>query len=263
MIPRFILAVTAVLAFCPSISAQSVPSPESVLGQRVGADFFLATFEESMDYFERLAAASDRVMLRDVGASSFGRPMRVAFISDAANLADLDRHVEISRRLAHPEGLSEAEARALAREGKAIVWVDGGLHATEVAHGQHTIQLAYDLVTGDDDPEIRAILDNVILLLWPSINPDGQTMTAEWYRSNLGTPYEVSSMPWLYQKYIGHDNNRDGYMINQIESRVVTRVAREYEPQILSCTTTTRRRRSPRASGFRPSPSRSARTCIR
>ncbi|MDE2752904.1 MAG: M14 family metallopeptidase, partial [Gemmatimonadota bacterium] len=98
---------------------------------------------------------------------------------------------------------------------------------------QHTIQLAYDLVTGDDDPETRAILDNVILMLWPSINPDGQTMIAEWYRSNLGTSYEVAPAPFLYQKYIGHDNNRDGYMINQIESRMATRVAREWEPQIL------------------------------
>ena len=95
------------------------------------------------------------------------------------------------------------------------------------------LQLTYDLVTGDGDPEIRAILDNVILLLWPSINPDGQTMIAEWYRSNLGTPYEVAPAPFLYQKYVGHDNNRDGYMINQIESRMATRVAREWEPQIL------------------------------
>ena len=101
MIPRLLLAGTTVLAFCPSISAQAVPSPESVLGQRVGADFFLATFEESMDYFERLDAASDRVVLRNVGESSFGRPMRVAFISDAANLAELDRHVQPGARLRH------------------------------------------------------------------------------------------------------------------------------------------------------------------
>ncbi|MEJ2542029.1 MAG: M14 family metallopeptidase, partial [Gemmatimonadota bacterium] len=132
-----------------------------------------------------------------------------------------------------PRGLGEEEARALAREGKALVWIDGGLHATEVAHAQHTIQLAYDLVTGDDDPEIQAILDEVILLLWPSINPDGQTLGADWYAGNVGTPYEVAPTPFLYQKYVGHDNNRDGYMINQIESRVVTRVARDWEPQVL------------------------------
>lgn len=210
-----------------------VPSPESVLGHRVGDDFFLATYEESIEYFQRLDAASDRVELREVGRTSFGRPVHLALVSSAENLRNVARHREIALRLAHPRGLSDAEARALAREGRAVVHVDGGLHSTEVAHAQHTIQLAYDLATGDDDPEVRAILDNVILLLWPSLNPDGQTMVADWYRANLGTPYEVAPIPFLYQKYIGHDNNRDGYMINQIESRMATRVAREWEPQIL------------------------------
>ncbi|MCA9739639.1 MAG: M14 family metallopeptidase [Gemmatimonadota bacterium] len=226
------LALLAALLAAPPLAAQ-IPTPESVLGHRVGADFHLATFEESLAYFQRLDGATDRLQLRQVGESSFGRPVYIALISSAANLQALDRHLETARRLAHPEGLGEEEARQLARDGKAIVWIDGGLHATEVAHAQHTIQLAYDLVTGDGDPEIQAILDNVILMLWPSINPDGQTLVAEWYRSNLGTPYEVAPTPFLYQKYIGHDNNRDGYMINQIESRMATRVAREYEPQIL------------------------------
>ncbi|MFQ5690389.1 MAG: M14 metallopeptidase family protein [Gemmatimonadota bacterium] len=213
--------------------AQSVPTPESVLGHRVGEDFFLATYEESIAYFKRLDAASDRLQLREVGRTSFGRPVYIALISSARNLADLDRYRDIARRLAHPKGLSDEQARDLARQGKAIVHIDGGLHASEVAHAQHTIQLAYDLVTGDADPEIREILDNVILLLWPSINPDGQTIVVDWYRRNLRTPYEVAPLPRLYQKYIGHDNNRDGYMIDQIESRYVTRVDREWEPQIL------------------------------
>ena len=223
----------ALLTAAPTPLHPQVPTPESILGQRVGADFFLATFEESIDYFQQLDAASDRLELREVGRTSFGRPVYIALISSAENLRNLDRHREIALRLAHPRGLTDAEARALADEGRALVHIDGGLHATEVAHAQHTIQLAYDLVTGDDDPETRAILDNVILILWPSINPDGQTMIAEWYRSNLGTPHEVAPAPFLYQKYIGHDNNRDGYMINQIESRMATRVAREWEPQIL------------------------------
>ena len=233
-------AATTVLAVGASIfvggspvAAQQVPTPESVLGHRVGADFHLATFEESIEYFELLDEASDRLELRQVGRSSYGRPVYIALISSAENLRDVERHREIALRLAHPKGLTDDEARALAAQGKAIVHIDGGLHSTEVAHAEHTIQLAHDLVTGDDDPEIRAILDNVILMLWPSINPDGQTMIAEWYRSNLGTPYEVSPAPFLYQKYVGHDNNRDGYMINQIESRMATRVTREWEPQIL------------------------------
>ena len=234
-IPRGLAALAAAVALtAPThhLTAQ-IPTPESVLGQRVGADFYLATFEESIGYFELLDAATDRLELREVGRSSFGRPVYIALISSAENLANLERHRAIALRLAHPRGLTDDDARALADEGRALVHIDGGLHASEVAHAQHTIQLAYDLVTGDDDPEIAAILDNVILMLWPSINPDGQTMIAEWYRSNLGTPYEVAPAPFLYQKYIGHDNNRDGYMINQIESRMATRVAREWEPQIL------------------------------
>jgi hypothetical protein len=226
------LALFALLAAAP-LTAQ-LPAPASVLGYEVGADFELANYEQSLEYFQRLAAASDRVELREVGRTSFGRPWYVAFVSSAENIRNLGRHQEIARRLADPaDDMTDEEARALATEGKAMVWIDGGLHATEVAHAQHTIQLAYDLVTRDDDPETRAILDNVILLLWFSINPDGQTMVSDWYYQNLGTPFEVSGTPFLYQKYIGHDNNRDGYMINQIESRVVTRVAREWEPQII------------------------------
>ncbi len=217
----------------PAWAIQQVPTPESVLGHRVGADFHLTTFEESIAYFERLDEASERLELRQVGRSSYGRPVYIALISSAENLRNLERYREIAQRLAHPKGLDDDEARALAAEGRAIVHIDGGLHSTEVAHAEHTIQLAHDLITGDADPEIRAILDNVILLLWPSMNPDGQTMITEWYRSNVGTPYEVSPAPFLYQKYVGHDNNRDGYMINQIESRMVTRVTREWEPQIL------------------------------
>jgi len=232
MLRRLGIAALLALAAAP-LRAQSIPSPESVLGHRVGDDFYLATYEESIAYFQRLDAATDRLRLEVVGETSFGRPVYLALISSAQNLAALDRYRGIAQRLAHPAGLDDAEAHRLAREGRAIVWIDGGLHATEVAHAQHTIQLAYDLVTGDADPEIAAILDNVILMLWPSINPDGQTMVVDWYRSNLGTPWETAPTPFLYQKYIGHDNNRDGYMINQIESRYVTRVAREWEPQIL------------------------------
>jgi hypothetical protein len=232
-----VFAVTLLAGpFAASLAAQAtgrVPTPESVLGFRVGADFHLATFEQSLAYFQALDAASDRLELRKVGTTSFGRDTYIALISSADNLRNVERYREIAQRLAHPGDLTDDQARALAREGKAIVHIDGGLHATEVAHAQHTMQLAYDLVTGDADPEIAAILDNVILLLWPSINPDGQTLVADWYMSNVGTQYEVSSTPFLYQKYVGHDNNRDGYMINQKESRTVTRVDRAWEPQII------------------------------
>ncbi len=230
------LALTLLLA--ATQAGAQIPTPESILGARVGDDFFLATYEESIAYFQQLAAASDHVELRRIGKTSFGRDWYLAIISSPANLAQLETIRATAQRLAHPKGLSDAEARRLAREGKAVIHIDGGLHATEVAHAQHTIQLAYDLATATENPETAnpetlAILDNVVLLLWPSINPDGQTLVAEWYRSNLGTPYEVAPMTRLYQKYIGHDNNRDGYMLNTHESRVSTRVIREWEPQIL------------------------------
>ncbi|MDX1494734.1 MAG: M14 family metallopeptidase, partial [Longimicrobiales bacterium] len=234
MLALALLAAAPFGAAGPAQLSAQIPTPESVLGFPVGADFELATYEQSLEYFQRLAATSDRVELREVGRTSFGRPWYLALISSAENLRDAERYREIAHRLAYPEpGMTDADARALAREGKAIVHIDGGLHATEVAHAQHTIQLAYDLVTGDDDPEIAAILDDVILVLWFSLNPDGQTMVSDWYGSNVGTQYEVAPTPFLYQKYIGHDNNRDGYMINQIESRVVTRVDRHWEPQII------------------------------
>jgi len=236
---RCVLLSALVVAFVGASSAalpqaqSDIPTPESVLGFRVGDDYELASYDESLAYFMALAETSDRVELRQVGRTSLGLDWYVALISDPDNLTNVEHYREIAQRLAHPEGLTDEEARALAREGKAIVAIDGGLHATETAHGQHTIQLAYDLVTEKEGDISRAILENVILVLWPSMNPDGQNMVVEWYESNLGTEFEVSRMPRLYQKYVGHDNNRDGYGLNMIESRVVSRVMRHWEPQIM------------------------------
>jgi hypothetical protein len=158
--------------------------------------------------------------------------MYLAFISAPENLKKLDRYREISRRLAL--GLPDAaEARRLAEEGKAIVWIDSGLHASEVAPAQHAPVLAYRMVTDETD-EVRRIRQNVILLQVPVINPDGLDMIAQWYAQNVGTPYELSRMPWLYQKYSGHDNNRDWFMMNLPETRNVTRLLfQEWFPQIV------------------------------
>ena len=229
-------AIVCALLAAATASAQGgavqLPTPESVLGHAVGADYKLANYTESIRYFERLDAASDRMQLVKVGQTSTGRDWTLAVISSPANLANLERLRAIAQRLAHPAGLTDSEARALAREGKPFVDISGGLHASEVAGAQHTIQLAYDLVSRNDE-RTRAILDNTVILLWPSINPDGQEIVANWYRENVGSPYEVSPLHELYQKYIGHDNNRDGYMLNVVESRVVTKVWREWEPQII------------------------------
>ena len=229
-----LLLATAVTLVAPPVHAQggTLPTPESVFGHRVGADFRLIDYGQSIAYFRRLAAASDRIRLLEVGTTSQGRPWTIALISTPANLADVERLRGIAQRLAHPAGLSDVEARALAREGKVFVDISGGLHASEIAGSQHTIQLAYDLLSRDD-ARTRAILESTVLVLWPSINPDGQDIVVQWYRKNVGTSYEVAPLDSLYQRYIGHDNNRDAYMLNQIESRVVARTWRHWEPQVI------------------------------
>jgi hypothetical protein len=212
-----------------------VPTPESVLGFQPGADFKLANYEQVLAYFQRVDEASDRVQLVQAGKSSQGRPYYFALVSSPENLRRIDRYREIARRLARPDGLTDEAARALAREGKAVVHIDGGLHSTEVAAPQHTPQLLYELAGRLDDPETRAFLDNVIVMLWPTINPDGHSMVANTYMSRVGTPNEAQglSLPGLYQEYVGHDNNRDAYMLNMVESRVMEHAWRQWEPNII------------------------------
>jgi len=217
------------------LAAQTVPTPESVLGHKPGDDFYLANYDESRDYFHKLAACSNRIRIISVGKTTRGLDWEIAIISSPRNLAQLDKYKDISRRLALGRDLTDDAAKALAREGKAIVHIDGGLHSTEVAGAQQSIALAYKLVATQNDPEVDAILDNVILMLWPTLNPDGQNEVVSWYRKNLGTPYEVSPLPDLYQEYVGHDNNRDGYMNNMLESRDVTRTELEWNPVIFYC----------------------------
>ena len=218
----------------PAAAAKApLPTPASAFGFEPGADYKLATYDQSLAYFRKLAGASPYVKLVEAGKTTDGRPMVFALISTPENLARIDRLREIWRRLAHPQGLTDAQAAQLAREGKALVHIDGGLHATEVAGPQHTPLLAYDLLRKADEPATRAMLDNVVVMLWPTINPDGQQMVADWYMKNVGTPYELSGLPRLYQEYVGHDNNRDAYMLNMIESRVIEHAWRQWEPQII------------------------------
>jgi hypothetical protein len=229
----------ACVALAPTFLAGSaqaqVPTPVSVLGHNPGDDFYLADYEDTIKYFHALAAASDKIKMFTVGKSTEGRDIEVAVISSAQNLAKLDDYKQIAGRLAHATDLNDDQAKELARTSKVIVHIDGGLHSSEVAGTQHTIALAYKLLSTQGDPEIDAILDNVILVLWPTLNPDGQDMVVHWYRKNLGTQYEVSPLPYLYQDYVGHDNNRDGYMLNMKEEQVVTKTQLEYSPVIFYC----------------------------
>ncbi|MEE4279569.1 MAG: M14 metallopeptidase family protein [Halieaceae bacterium] len=217
----------------PAASAadSSLPSPKDVLGHEPGEDYYLATYEESVSYFHALADASERMQMRKAGKTTQGRTFEYAIISAPENLARWEEYKANSRRLADARSLSDDEARELAAKTKIIVHIDGGMHSSEVADHQLPIRLAHTMVSSEE-PGIQRIRDDVILVLWPTLNPDGQDMVVDWYRQNLGTEHETSPMPQLYQEYVGHDNNRDGYMLNMIESRSVTAAAQENAPAI-------------------------------
>jgi hypothetical protein len=231
---RFCL-FAALLVACSYRTSAQVPTPISVLGHNPGDDFYLADYEDTIRYFHALAAASDRIKLFTIGKTTEGKDIELAVISSPQNLAKLEEYKQIASQLAHATNLKDDQAKELARTSPVIVHIDGGLHADEVAGPQHTIALAYKLLSAQNDPQIDAILDQVILVLWPTLNPDGQDMVVHWYRQNVGTKYEVSPMPWLYQDYVGHDNNRDGYMMNMKEEQVVVKAQLEYSPEIFYC----------------------------
>ncbi|MCC7034423.1 MAG: peptidase M14 [Acidobacteria bacterium] len=214
-------------------AAARVPEPKDVFGFAPGDDYKLASHEQILDYFRRLDAASDRIVVEEIGKSTLGRPMILAAISSEANIKNRSRYQEIARQLAIARGVDEPRARALAKEGKAIVWIDGGLHATEVAGAQHTPELAWWLVASEDD-EARRIRENAILILMPSMNPDGLDIVRDWYTKNLGTPFETTTPPELYHHYIGHDNNRDWAMFTQVETQAVARqLYKVWYPQVV------------------------------
>jgi hypothetical protein len=220
------------LLLSTQILADPVPRPGDVFGFPAGEDYRLADYTQVRDYYHRLAAASRRIQVTDFGFTAEGRPMMLAIITSEQNMVRLEEFRRISEKLARARVTLE-EAEELAGRGKAIVWIDGGLHSTEVAHAQHSPELAYRLVTGETH-ELRAIRENTILLQVPVMNPDGLDMVVSWYKKNLGTRFETSPLPELYQKYVGHDNNRDWYMITQPETRSVSRLLYElWYPQIV------------------------------
>ncbi len=232
MLIRRICTSLLLLALTTSLATAQVPHPADVFGFTPGDDYKLATYSQMVDYYQQLDAASDRVVLREIGTSVLGRPLLLLFVSSEENLRNLERWRTTSEQLARAR-IDEATARRLADEGKAIVWIDGGLHATEVAGAQMTPLLAHRVAT-EETPEMQRIRDNTIMLLMPVMNPDGLDIIASWYKHTLGTPFEASRPPWLYHYYVGHDNNRDWFMNNMPESKAVTDVLyNEWYPQIV------------------------------
>jgi len=213
-------------------SGESVPSPSEFLGFEVGADKKLADYRQIAKYFLALKAASPRVAIEVLGKTTLNEDMFMAVISSEQNIKNVTRIREIARRLADPRGLSDEEARQLEKEGKLVLLVTCNIHSTEIGASQMAMEWAHALATATD-PETMRRLDNVVLLLVPSLNPDGQIMETEWYRKNLGGKYEGSRMPWLYHHYVGHDDNRDWFMLTQKETRAMTRaVYKEWFPQV-------------------------------
>ncbi|NBO66632.1 MAG: peptidase, partial [Acidobacteria bacterium] len=215
-------------------SAQTkLTSPKEQFGFAIGDDYQLVNYTQYEAYLKRLDQQSDRLQVTGMGRSAEGRTMHLAIITSQENQKRLGRYQEIARRLALAEGLDESEARALAREGRAVVWIDGGLHATETLGAQQLIETIWQLVSRDDE-ETRRFLNEVIIL-GCLVNPDGMELVSNWYmREPDVTKRTYSNLPRLYQKYIGHDNNRDFYLASQPESEAINRVFyREWFPQIV------------------------------
>ena len=228
---RWLCLALIVLAAAPAALAE-IASPEEFLGHRIGADRRLAPYPRILEYLEHVAAASDRVSIDRLAESTLGNEMWAVVLSSPANQAQLERQQEISRRLAGGAPLETDEATSLFEEGKVLALVTCTIHATEVGCTQMAAEFVHDFAT-TEDPARLAWMEDVILLLMPSINPDGQILVHDWYQKHLGTEYEGGRMPWLYQHYVGHDNNRDFYMLTQKETQVVNDVLyHRWLPQI-------------------------------
>lgn len=231
----------ASLRVCVSIliigiaAAAQVPTPKGVLGFTPGEDRKLAGWAHTVDYFKRLDAASDRVIFQEIGKTTMGAPFVYATISSPANLANLEKIKQINAKLADPRLIksNERTAQALIKQGKTIVLITCGIHSTEVGGYLSSMLIAHRLASSNE-PEIKNILDNTIILLVPSLNPDGVDIVKNWYDKTLGTPYEGTNPPELYHKYVGHDNNRDWYAFTQVETQLtVDKIHNVWHPQIV------------------------------
>ena len=230
---KFVLIFSTLLFLNYLVVAQNIPSPKSHFGFSIGDNYQLATFTQTELYLKKLAAVSKKMKLVTIGKTEEGRNQYMVIVSDPNNLAKLDKYQSISQRMARAEGLTDADAKTLATEGKAVVWIDGGLHATEVVGIHQWIESVYQLITRTDE-ETKRILQSTIIL-FVHANPDGQELVSKWYMRNSDTlKRSTSNLPRLYQKYIGHDNNRDFYMMNMSESKNMSRQQYiEWMPQIL------------------------------
>lgn len=230
---RRIVSLFAGVALAAVLSCAAPPDPSAFLGHPIGQDKTPVDWAQVTAYFLALEQNSDRVRVLEFGRSTEGRRMIAAIVSSAENLKRLGRYEEIQAKLSDPRITPESEAGKLIAEGKTIVLITCSVHSTEVASTLASMEFAWKLAAGAT-PKLRQVLDNVIVFIAPSINPDGVDIVANWYKRTLGTPFEGTSPPELYQKYVGHDNNRDWYIFSQAETRaVVSRIHNVWHPQIV------------------------------
>jgi hypothetical protein len=227
------ICLLAILGLVPVQGQNKVTTPKEQFGASIGDDYFLLNYTQLVEYWKKLAEESPRMRLESIGTTAEGRPQYMAIITSPENHEKLDHYKDISRRLALADGLTDEEARILAQEGKAVVWIDGGLHATEVVGAHQLVEMVYQMLSLDDAETLRFLDDAIILAV--HANPDGMELVSNWYmRREDPKKRSTSGIPRLYQKYIGHDNNRDSYMVTQPETENLARIMyREWYPQVM------------------------------
>ena len=231
LVVRVVVLVVVGLSAAAAAAAE-VTSPEKHLGRPVGGDFTLADWTEVSGYYRKLADESPNVRVSVEGKTTEGREFLLAVISSEENLKNLDRIKAHARTIADPRGKSKEQQEQALRDGKVIVAITPSMHATEVAATQMGMELAYKLATSEEEPW-RSARQNVVVVMPPTLNPDGLDHVTEWYRKTVRTPHEGAALPKLYQYYTGHDNNRDWFMLTQAETRIMSRLAfKEWLPQV-------------------------------
>ncbi len=225
--------VLSVLLLPQQVLAQNVTTPEAFFGHDIGAGYQLPNYTQLSEYWQMLAGESPRMVLQEIGKTTEGRPHYMAIVTSPENHANLARLKEISSTMALAEGVSEEEARAMAKEGKAVVWIDGGLHGSEILGAQQLMETVYQMVSRSDEETLRFLDDLVILFV--HANPDGHELLGDWYmREEDPEERSTGGVPRLYHYYVGHDNNRDSYMVSQVETENMARVLyMEWMPQIM------------------------------
>jgi hypothetical protein len=228
----FVLLAFALMTPAPFAQGK-ITSPKEQFGHNIGDDYQLVNYAQLVEYWNKLARESDRLKLVEIGKTAEGRAMLMAIITSPENHKKLARYKEIAGRLARAEGLTDEQASAMAHEGRAVVWIDGGLHATEVLGAQQLLEMAYQMASMNDPETVRLLNDDILLMA--CVNPDGMDLVSNWYmREAEPTRRSTAGLPRLYQKYIGHDNNRDFYMSNQPETEAINRVFYlDWYPQIV------------------------------